>query len=230
MKTRVNNLIEKYRFRLLLTFTILFLVLPAYFKGSPFFDFIVFISLSFVFVQSVLVASRGSKKQKTILALVLASLFLVWFRVYLPESAAMDTITFVFITGFFVYIIINLFKFINQSIMITPDVIIVAIVIYLFFGVVGGCLAFLINNIYPGAYNFPGNIVSPSLMDMIYYGFITMTTVGYGDITPARGESQNLAFMIAVTGQLYVAIAIAFLVGKYLAHQQGLKQKADKKN
>jgi hypothetical protein len=43
-----------------------------------------------------------------------------------------------------------------------------------------------------------------------------MSTVGYGDITPRIPETQTLAYLIAVTGQLYVAIIVAFLVGKLL--------------
>jgi hypothetical protein len=45
-----------------------------------------------------------------------------------------------------------------------------------------------------------------------------MSTVGYGDITPRIPETQTLAYFISITGQLYVAIIIAFLVGKLLVH------------
>ena len=229
MRKPLTHLVDKYRFKLLLAFTLVFLVLPEYFKGSPLFDFVVFISLSFVFVQSVQVTSGKSKRKKFTVASVLIALFLVWFRVLESNIAALNYTTFFFITGLFIYIIVNLFRFINNSTRITSDVITVSIVIYLFFGVVGGCLAFLFQNMYPGAYNFPATIPDPTLTDMIYYSYVTMTTLGYGDITPARGESQNLAFMLAITGQLYVAIAIAFLVGKYLSHQQDLKRDAEEK-
>jgi len=58
----------------------------------------------------------------------------------------------------------------------------------------------------------------PEIVNFVYYTFITMSTVGYGDITPRIPETQTLAYFLSVSGQLYVAIIIAFLVGKLLMH------------
>jgi voltage-gated potassium channel len=44
-----------------------------------------------------------------------------------------------------------------------------------------------------------------------------MTTVGYGDITPVAPAARSLAILVAVFGQLYIAILISLLVGKYLS-------------
>jgi hypothetical protein len=50
-----------------------------------------------------------------------------------------------------------------------------------------------------------------------------MSTVGYGDITPRIPETQTLAYLMAISGQLYVAIIMAFLVGKFLVHSDNAK-------
>lgn len=63
----------------------------------------------------------------------------------------------------------------------------------------------------PGSYNAPGE----SEMEFVYYTFITLTTAGYGDITPQLPIAQSLSMLIAVTGQFYVAVIVAILVGKY---------------
>jgi voltage-gated potassium channel len=72
---------------------------------------------------------------------------------------------------------------------------------------------------------FPGSFVMPSLAnadivaarpnrgDLSYYSFITLSTVGYGDITPATPLARTLAWMEAVAGQFYLAILVAGLVG-----------------
>jgi len=49
--------------------------------------------------------------------------------------------------------------------------------------------------------------------DMIYFSFVTLTTLGYGDINPVQPIARSLAYMEALTGQLFIAILIGTLVG-----------------
>jgi len=53
-----------------------------------------------------------------------------------------------------------------------------------------------------------------------YFSFVTLTTLGYGDISPASETARNLAWIEAMTGQLYLAIFIAGLVGQHLAERR----------
>ncbi len=55
------------------------------------------------------------------------------------------------------------------------------------------------------------------LWRLIYYSFITLTTIGYGDITPANAFSETLAWIEGLIGQSYIAILVASLVGMYIA-------------
>ena len=59
---------------------------------------------------------------------------------------------------------------------------------------------------------------------LIYYSFVTLTTLGYGDITPISPMSRTLSWMEAVVGQLFLAILVARLVGLHVAgkHDQRL--------
>jgi voltage-gated potassium channel len=95
-------------------------------------------------------------------------------------------------------------------------------------GIIGASLSMICYRIYPDAYNFPVYIERPDFVNFLYYSFITMSTVGYGDITPRIQETQTLAYIISVAGQLYVAIIIAFLIGKFL--MQGDQKKTDESN
>jgi len=49
----------------------------------------------------------------------------------------------------------------------------------------------------------------------LYFSMVTFTTLGYGDMTPQTSAGMSLATLIAVTGQIYVAVIIAMLVGKF---------------
>lgn len=55
--------------------------------------------------------------------------------------------------------------------------------------------------------------------DLSYYSFVTLTTVGYGDITPVAPVARALAIVEALIGQLYPAVLIARLVSLEIAHR-----------
>ena len=51
----------------------------------------------------------------------------------------------------------------------------------------------------------------------IYYSFITLTTVGYGDVTPVSATARTCSWLEALTGQFYLAVLVAGLVGTLLS-------------
>jgi voltage-gated potassium channel Kch len=54
-------------------------------------------------------------------------------------------------------------------------------------------------------------------MTLLYYSFVTLTTVGYGDVTPLAPAARSLAITEALIGQLFPAVLIARLVSMELA-------------
>ncbi len=54
-----------------------------------------------------------------------------------------------------------------------------------------------------------------------YYSFVTLTTLGYGDITPATDHARSLAWLEALIGQLYLAVMVATLVGIKVSEARG---------
>jgi hypothetical protein len=57
--------------------------------------------------------------------------------------------------------------------------------------------------------------------DWLYFSFVTMTTLGYGDMLPLSAIARMLAYVQAVFGQFYIAILVAGLVSAYLSRRQG---------
>jgi hypothetical protein len=55
------------------------------------------------------------------------------------------------------------------------------------------------------------------LQKAVYYSFVTMTTLGFGDISPLQPLARYLTYLEAVTGQFYIAILVASLIGVRLA-------------
>ena len=54
----------------------------------------------------------------------------------------------------------------------------------------------------------------------LYFSFVTITTLGYGDVLPLSPTAQTVAWIEAVFGQLYIAIVVARLVGLQIAHSR----------
>ncbi len=57
--------------------------------------------------------------------------------------------------------------------------------------------------------------------DWIYYSFVTLTTVGYGDMLPLTFSARALSYIETIFGQFYLAVLVAGLVSAYLSSKQG---------
>jgi len=85
-----------------------------------------------------------------------------------------------------------------------------AIAVYLLYGV-GWAHAYHITELlHPGSFNPAGAMSSVS--DFAYFSFVTLSTLGYGDITPVRPIARSLSVGESLAGQLYLAVLVARLV------------------
>jgi voltage-gated potassium channel len=88
---------------------------------------------------------------------------------------------------------------------------------YLLAGIFFGVFYWVLERTWSGSFAIPGDGAQNnfSLPVAIYYSFVTLTTLGYGDIAPRSEVVRGLAIMEAVAGQLYLAVMIARLVSLY---------------
>jgi voltage-gated potassium channel len=100
---------------------------------------------------------------------------------------------------------------------VTLQVIVHSLSGYLLLGTVFAIGTIMISQWNVGAYNFNASESHdvPLFSDCMYYTFITFTTTGYGDLLPILPVARSFAIWIAACGQLYIAVIIALLVGKY---------------
>lgn len=91
---------------------------------------------------------------------------------------------------------------------------------YLLLGVVITILNMFIYRFIPHSFSgLPDMDVQSIGFDLIYYSFVTMTTLGFGDITPIGSVARVLAYLAAISGQFYIAILVGTLVGMYLSQR-----------
>lgn len=93
---------------------------------------------------------------------------------------------------------------------------------YLFLGLAWAVAYGMVETSHPGSFTFaPGLRTAESGADpqvLVYYSFVTLTTVGYGDVTPVSPAARTLAWIQALTGQFYLAVIVAGLVSVLAAN------------
>ena len=125
---------------------------------------------------------------------------------------------------FFDLIVVLFILQIARAKTVTPQVIMESINGYLLLGISFATLIALVCVINPNAFSFKhlSETLDPSISyisNYIYFGFVTLSTLGYGDVVPLTPAAKSLAIFTSITGQMYVAIIIAALVSKYLGQK-----------
>jgi hypothetical protein len=101
-----------------------------------------------------------------------------------------------------------------------------AICVYLLLGL-NWALSFLfINFAIPESFHgLVSTDIRTQFSEFLYYSFVTITTLGYGDLTPVKPLVRTFAYLEAIVGQFYVAVLVAWLVGMYLSEKNQRRQK-----
>jgi hypothetical protein len=116
------------------------------------------------------------------------------------------------------FVVVNLLRFVLRAPSVNLEVLCASISAYLMLGLIWTIAYWLVAQVTPTAFAFNTTTGTKETMegfDAFYFSFITLSTVGYGDITPVSKVARMLAATEAMTGLLYVAILIARLVGLY---------------
>ena len=88
-----------------------------------------------------------------------------------------------------------------------------AVNIYFFLGITGSLLLTTIYNLNPKSFS-TDTLTVPA--DLIYFSFVTLTSLGYGDLSPVSPMARSISIFLSFSGQIYIAMIISMLVGKYL--------------
>lgn len=100
-----------------------------------------------------------------------------------------------------------------QANYITHDQIYAGISVYLMLGFAFGCIYYLLSMLMPGCFAVNNaSLAGVRTPDLMYFSFVTLATLGYGDITPVARSARALAQLEALAGTLYMAVSMARLV------------------
>ena len=202
---------------LILLFVLAFLLLV-----SPFFreTYVAKLYFSFIITFFVAVGLYADIERKRIdyieLALGILAFIFTWVDYAIAEKFSIVLTTQLIYALYFFYFTVELIAKIIITEKISANLIYASIVGFLMLGLLGATLASIIGLTFPNAYSISTNIGHYRFENYIYYSFISITTVGYGDMIPVQPAAKMLAIILCVSGHFYSTIIMSIIIGKYI--------------
>lgn len=219
---RILDRLREWKFRLLLLsvamLVIIYPMLQSTFDARIFLDILV----GLVFLASLHIVFQDRRLRVAAFALGLPTFVGVWIHHILP-GVAQEPLEVAFhsiAAAFFFFTIIAILRMVHREKIISVDSVCGALCGYLLVGLAFGHIYCVVDVVAPGSFKLPMDLIrnptdqSHRHFALTYFSFVTLATVGYGDITPASGAARSLAIAEAVVGQFYLAVLIAELIGK----------------
>lgn len=207
------KIITDYKYLIALLAAFNFLLTPLHIALSGFgAAYVVVVNYTLVILSSSLIASEKSGK---IIAYIFGflTILVIWLEFSYPNIKPILIgrllASFLLFAFFCVTLIRQLLKIkeVNLRFILGP------LLGFLYLGIIGGILFESIHLIHPKSFQL---IPGFSGYSFYYFSFISITTVGYGDITPITAPAQALTLVMNIIGQFYLAIVIGVFVGKYI--------------
>ncbi len=210
------------RFGFLLISILIMLILRPFVEGYIGLQALLAIFMSAIVISVLYAVSEQKRVLMIALAIAIPTLIIKWSSYFVNISAihlASDVIGVVFT----VYATIIILSYVFSEKKISADVIFAAISGYFLIGLMWAFIFSALEFLIPGSFQGP-QVEASRLSHAYYYSFTTLTTLGYGDITPVSAPARSFSVLEAITGQLYIAILIAGLVGIKIS--QSLEQRS----
>jgi hypothetical protein len=165
------------------------------------------------------VVAIGGRRRTLILAVVLAAPACVckWVNHVRPDLMPAEIHAMAGMV-FMLFVVVHLLRFILRAPRVSTEVLCAGISGYLLMGILWAFAYILVARSVPESFVFSGRTDRTMAgVEAVYFSFVTLCTVGYGDIFPASGAARMLAILEAMAGTFYVTVLIARLVTMHSA-------------
>lgn len=212
---------EANSFAWLLGAQMFLILMPAIFEYLKW-PWIASLGVIFVMLSSLYIATMT--KSELIKGLVIATVAAILLLVDAPNHPdfghtsmnpkLIEFSTIIIIITYFLYISVSLCRQVMKLGEINLNTVMAAISGYILIGIIGGYLIRLVHILTPGAFNIKAGA---DIFNYLYFSFVTITTLGFGDILPQEPVGQAIVVVLAVAGQMYLTIVIALIIGQLIA-------------
>jgi len=206
----------KDRFLFLIVLIVALIVLGPFVEGFMGLSLFMDLLFSIIFITTIYAASQ--KKSHIIIAviLVIPTLLALWSE-DIPISNTLVTIGYICGLILFAFAVISILIYVFSAQVVTRQTISAAIVVYLLIALMWTFIYRLMEILYPASFAIAHAKLEDAANLFLYFSFVTITTLGYGDITPIGNQVIALAVLEAITGQIYLVVVVAWFVGMYVS-------------
>lgn len=200
-------------------------VLSPFLRGDFLGDTILYSVAAFIGLSTIYGLRLGKRALALTAVLAVLSLASGMVSVFTP-GRVLNSFAVLAALGFYGVVVALLLRYIVKAKRVTADILFGSVCVYLLVGMMFSMLYVFLDIVNPASFAVSTVVAgagSPSEGAFTYYSFVTLTTLGYGDIVPVSGYARTFAFLEAATGTLYVAILISRLVSMYIT--QSLQKK-----
>jgi len=211
--------LNKRQYGFLLISISLLISVPSFLPEGALRNLVQIILFSQAVLASLLISRAISGKNLLFLLVASITFIIQWINLVKGETLAVHLIMLIISIIFWGWVTISVLRQISKENEVSIQVIYGAISGYILIGLIGAMVAAMIELVIPGSYNF-SVILNYDYSDFFYFSFVTLTTLGYGDITPVNRPAETLSIVLSLAGQLYMTILIAILIGKFLIRKR----------
>jgi voltage-gated potassium channel len=212
----VFKAIARGRFIYLLAFLFLSVLLFPFLEEASYGPLIMQVLYSFMFISALYAVAAVRWIFHIGILLFVAALSSRWW-IILSLSPMAVVVGIIFEIIFFCFVALSLLSNVFGHEQVSGDTIAGAVCVFFLIGIISALA-------YQGIYFFnhrafnniaAGSFSPAATVDLVYYSFATLTTLGYGDITPISKVARMIAVTEALVGQIYLTVLVARLVGLY---------------
>lgn len=181
----------------------------------------VLMSLITILVMISLVVAVSDRKRYIVIALFFAIPWLLSLIINFPlmeeDRSVLIRRDIIFAVLLFSYTTFRIFMHLIRSREVTTEILSAAVCVYLLIGLSWTAIYILLDFFYPGSFVDIGGQAVKDAPRYLFFSYVSLTTVGYGNIVPATDQARSLAMIEAIMGQLYLTIMVARLVGLHIS-------------
>ena len=210
----INRLLAR-RYRFLLLSLVGMIIVPNFLLGQFYEDFVSFVLRSLVVFAGIHAIHESKKQLYWGLTIGLFVIMINLLGIFEDSAQINFYLSFIIYILFYCLVAYRLMLLIIKTERVNIGVLYAAVNVYLLIGIIGGFIFMLLESSNPGSLinlNIE-NLSSPS--NFFYFSFITLSTLGYGDITPASQAAKSVSMILSTTGPLYLTILVALLVSRF---------------